>query len=93
MMSAYEPAEIFTAGQGIMDSLPSFVTLSPLREPLIARLVGQVCRGADRDGDPDDILRACLGAALEQDLTEMERHWLIVGVEAQLDVDLTAVTA
>jgi len=73
-----------------MDGLiPSFVTPSPLREPLIARLVGQVCRGADGDGDSGIVLRACLGAALEHDLTECEQHWLIVGVEARLGVRLT----
>lgn len=30
---------------------------------------------------------------MEHDLTESEQHWLIVGVEARLDVGLTTLAA
>ncbi len=75
-----------------MDPIQSFSPCPPLREPLIAGLVRQVCRCVDGDDDLGAILRTCVGAALAHDLSPGERHWLIAGVERQLDVLLMPAT-
>ena len=58
------------------------------REELVARLVSTIC-DHHADDTPDMLLRVCLGAALDHDLTDNETQWLISGVEAEIGVSLT----
>jgi hypothetical protein len=63
-----------------------------MREALIARLVRQIAARCDRRDNPDDVLRLCMGTALQYDLSAEEMQWLVCGVEGQTDLPLDPMT-
>lgn len=59
---------------------------------MAARLVRSICHRVDQDDDPSSILKACIAAALEHDLTPAGFEHLLAGVEARLDLSLTPIS-
>lgn len=73
-----------------MGQVVSFVASHPFREALVGRLVRLLGDQLEGCRDSSDILRACLGAALDNDPGDAETHWLICGLECRLGMTLTA---
>lgn len=63
--------------------------VSVLREALVVRLAKRIAVISDATNPPDEVLRNCIGIAMEMDLDHAEFALLLSEVEVRLGFSLT----